>query len=176
MPEVILPPCGPWKAPARAGQTGSSAWNEVFEERLAACEGYDLAAEISTLLKYDNINNFDNRESGRDRGTIQLNAALNHRPSGLKNLEIAMIRSTLAFASIVLALAIVPAQAQMAPMSCTTADMAKMSDDATKMTDTTKKAEVMKEMTMAKDMMGKKDEKACMTHMNNAAKMMPNKT
>ena len=41
------------------------------------------------------------------------------------------------------------------------------------MTDATKKEGAMKEMTMAKEMMAKNDTKGCMTHMDEAMKMMP---
>jgi hypothetical protein len=87
-----------------------------------------------------------------------------------------MFRPIFASALIALGLIVLPVQAQTVHVSCTTADLTKMSDEASKMTDATKKAEVMKEMAMATDMTGKKDEKACVTHMNNAMKLMPNKT
>ena len=45
-------------------------------------------------------------------------------------------------------------------------------DSMMKMTDATKKAAVMKEMDMAKDMMAKKDEKGCMAQMEKAMGMM----
>jgi hypothetical protein len=45
--------------------------------------------------------------------------------------------------------------------------------EMSKMTDTTKKEGAMKEMAMAKEMMAKKDDGACVTHMTNAQKMMP---
>ena len=86
-----------------------------------------------------------------------------------------MIKSTIVLASLAFALALAPAQAQM-KMSCTEADMAKMEADGAKMTDATKKTAMMKEMTMAKDMMAKKDNAACMTHMDNAMKMMPGRS
>jgi hypothetical protein len=45
-------------------------------------------------------------------------------------------------------------------------------DSMMKMTDATKKAAVMKEMDMAKDMMAKKDEKGCAMQMDKAMGMM----
>ena len=45
-------------------------------------------------------------------------------------------------------------------------------DSMMKMTDATKKAAVMKEMDMAKDMMAKKDEKGCAMQMDKAKGMM----
>jgi hypothetical protein len=83
-----------------------------------------------------------------------------------------MIKSTLALASLAFALALTPVQAQ-TKMSCTEADMTKMNAEGAKMTDATKKAAVMKEMGMARDMMAKKDMTGCMTHMDNAMKIMP---
>lgn len=85
-----------------------------------------------------------------------------------------MIKSTLTFASIafILALALAPVQAQ-TPMTCSQAEVTKMDADTAKMTDATKKTATMKEMTMAKEMMAKNDMKGCMTHMENAMKMMP---
>ena len=82
-----------------------------------------------------------------------------------------MFKSTFAITSLALLLALAPAQAQ--STSCTQADMTKMEAEMAKMTDATKKEGAMKEMTMAKDMMAKKDDKACMMHMDNAMKMMP---
>ena len=73
-------------------------------------------------------------------------------------------------------LAAVPALAQtpdaMTGMNCSEASMKAMHDSMMKMTDPTKKAEVMKEMDMAKDMMAKKDEKGCMMQMEKAMGMM----
>jgi hypothetical protein len=53
-------------------------------------------------------------------------------------------------------------------MDCTDANMTKTSADLDKMPAGEKKNLAMKEMTMAKDMMAKKDMKACATHMHNA--------
>ena len=73
-------------------------------------------------------------------------------------------------------LAAVPAVAQtpgaMMGMNCSEASMKTMNDSMMKMTDATKKAAVMKEMGMAKDMMAKKDEKGCMMQMEKAMGMM----
>ena len=57
-------------------------------------------------------------------------------------------------------------------MNCSEASMKTANDSMMKMTDATKKAAVMKEMDMAKDMMAKKDEKGCMTQMDKAMGMM----
>ena len=51
--------------------------------------------------------------------------------------------------------------------------MTKMDGEIGKITDAAKKAEMMKEMATAKDMMAKKDMAGCATHMDMAAKMMP---
>ena len=83
-----------------------------------------------------------------------------------------MIKSTLTFASFAVMLAMSPVQAQ-TPMTCSQAELTKMDADTAKMTDVTKRTETMKEMTMAKDLMAKNDMKGCMTHMENAMKMMP---
>ena len=48
-----------------------------------------------------------------------------------------------------------------------------MEADTAKMTDATKKEGAMKELGLAKEMMTKKDEAGCATHMENAMKMMP---
>ena len=50
--------------------------------------------------------------------------------------------------------------------------MKAMHDSMMQMTDPAKKAEVMKEMDMGKDMMAKKDEKGCMMQMEKAMGMM----
>jgi hypothetical protein len=73
-------------------------------------------------------------------------------------------------------LAAAPALAQ-APgaktsMNCSEAHMKTMNDSMMKMTDASKKAAVMKEMGMAKDMMAKKDEKGCVMQMEKAKGMM----
>jgi hypothetical protein len=88
-----------------------------------------------------------------------------------------MFKASLMLASLGCALAITSVQAQTtAPvkmMGCTQAELTTLDADAAKMTDATKKAAAMKEVTMAKDMMAKKDVKGCATHMDNAMKMMP---
>jgi hypothetical protein len=92
-----------------------------------------------------------------------------------------MIKNTLAVATFVCGVGIWSVQAQTAapatpmttPVTCTQAELTKLDADATKMTDATKKAAAVKEMAMAKDMMAKKDTKGCVTHMDNAMKMMP---
>jgi hypothetical protein len=57
-------------------------------------------------------------------------------------------------------------------MNCSEANMKTANDSMMKMTDATKKAAVMKEMDMAKDMMAKKDEKGCAMQMDKAMGMM----
>jgi uncharacterized protein (DUF305 family) len=73
-------------------------------------------------------------------------------------------------------LAAIPALAQpsghMASSKCSEAGMKSANESMMKMTDATKKAAVMKEMHTAKEMMGKKDEKGCVTHMEKAMGMM----
>ena len=71
-------------------------------------------------------------------------------------------------------LAAVPALAQTpgTSMNCSEASMKTANESMMKMTDATKKAAVMKEMDMAKDMMAKKDEKGCMMQMDKAMGMM----
>ena len=73
-------------------------------------------------------------------------------------------------------LAAVPALAQtpsaMMSKDCSEASMKTANESMMKMTDATKKAAVMKEMDMAKDMMAKKDEKGCMMQMDKAMGMM----
>jgi uncharacterized protein YycO len=85
-----------------------------------------------------------------------------------------MLKSTVAFSLVATLLTLVPAQAQMMKMTpCTDANMMKMQDDIEKMTDATKKEMAMKEASMAKDSMGKKNDKDCMMHMKKAEDMMP---
>ena len=73
-------------------------------------------------------------------------------------------------------LAAVPALAQTpgatTSPNCSEAGMKTANDSMMKMTDATKRAAVMKEMDMAKDMMAKKDEKGCMAQMEKAMGMM----
>ena len=83
-----------------------------------------------------------------------------------------MTRMTLAAAAVVTLFAAAPVSAQTtAAMTCKN-EMAKAEPMMNSMTDATKKASAMKEMTMAKDMMAKNDEKNCMMHMQNAMGMM----
>lgn len=82
-----------------------------------------------------------------------------------------MMKSTIAFAAIAFAFALAPVQAQ--TTTCTSAELTKLEAENAKMTDATKKAAAMKEVTMAKDMMAKKDDKGCVMHMENAMKMIP---
>ena len=81
-----------------------------------------------------------------------------------------MLKSTLAFGSLAILLTIAPAQAQ--KVTCTDADFTAMEAGMAKV-DATKKDGMMQEIKTAKEMMAKKDEAGCMTHMENAMKMMP---
>ena len=80
-----------------------------------------------------------------------------------------MFKGILGVVAVSALLSITPASAQM--MDCTDANMTKASADMDKMPAGEKKTMAMKEMTMAKDMMGKKDMAACKTHMNKAMEM-----
>ena len=80
-----------------------------------------------------------------------------------------MLKGILGIVAVSALLSIAPASAQM--MDCTDANMTKASADMDKMPAGEKKTMAMKEMTMAKDMMGKKDMAACKTHMNKAMEM-----
>jgi len=57
-------------------------------------------------------------------------------------------------------------------MDCSEAGMADANNSVMKMSDTTKKDAAMKEMGMAKEMMGKKDMAGCKMHMGKAMGMM----
>ncbi len=57
---------------------------------------------------------------------------------------------------------------------CTDSDMAEIQASGEKMTDATKKGMFMKEMQMAKDSMGKKDQQGCADHMKNLTNMFAN--
>ena len=84
-----------------------------------------------------------------------------------------MIHSLACAAVSAVLLAAVPALAQTTTsMNCSEASMKTANDSVMKMTDAAKKAAVMKEMGMAKDMMAKKDEKGCMMQMDKAMGMM----
>ena len=80
-----------------------------------------------------------------------------------------MLKGILGVVAVSALLSIAPASAQM--MDCTDANMTKASADMDKMAAGEKKTMAMKEMTMAKDMMGKKDMAGCKTHMNKAMEM-----
>jgi hypothetical protein len=80
-----------------------------------------------------------------------------------------MLKGILGVVAVSALLSITPASAQM--MDCTDANMTKASADMDKMPAGEKKTMAMKEMTMAKDMMGKKDMAGCKTHMNKAMGM-----
>ena len=78
-----------------------------------------------------------------------------------------MLTRFLGAAAIASLVAIAPAAA--AEMDCTQANMTKAEADMGKMPSGQKKTDAMKEMSMAKDMMAKKDMAGCKTHMNKAA-------
>lgn len=80
-----------------------------------------------------------------------------------------MFKAILGVVAVSALFSIAPASAQI--MDCTDANMTKASADMDKMPSGEKKTMAMKEMTMAKDMMGKKDMAACKTHMNKAMEM-----
>lgn len=81
-----------------------------------------------------------------------------------------MFKGILGIAAVSALLSIAPASAA-EMMDCTDANMMKVNADMDKMPAGEKKTMGMKEMTMAKDMMGKKDMAACKTHMNKAMEM-----
>ncbi len=80
-----------------------------------------------------------------------------------------MFKGILGLVAISALLAITPASA--AEMDCTDANMTKVSADMDKMPAGEKKTMGMKEMTMAKEMMDKKDMAGCKIHMNKAMEM-----
>jgi hypothetical protein len=80
-----------------------------------------------------------------------------------------MFKKLLGSIAIAALLAVAPASAQTGTMmDCTDANMTKASVDMDKMPSGEKKEMAMKEMTIAKDMMAKKDMAQCKTHMNKA--------
>jgi hypothetical protein len=82
-----------------------------------------------------------------------------------------MLKSTVAVGLVFAALAcVVPARA--ADMMCDAAGMSKMHTGVMGMTDASKKEMAMKEMSMAKESMDKKDDKGCMMHMEKIQGMM----
>lgn len=97
-----------------------------------------------------------------------------------------MFRTTMTLAALGFVLALSPAGAQTAPAvpnttplpptTCSDAELAKMNVETSKMTDPDKKAAAMKEMTLASDMMAKKDMNACATHLGNAIRMIPGRS
>lgn len=97
-----------------------------------------------------------------------------------------MFKTTMTLAALGFALAVSAAQAQtkpaapdttpMTPTSCSDGELAKMNAETAKMEDPAKKAAAMKEMTLASDMMAKKDMKACATHLGNAVRMIPGRS
>ncbi len=83
-----------------------------------------------------------------------------------------MLKGLLGSFAVAAFLAIAPASAQMASMDCTEANMTKASADVNKMPAGDKKTMAMKEMTMAKDMMAKKDMAGCKASMDKMMTMM----
>ncbi len=81
-----------------------------------------------------------------------------------------MLKSTVAVGFVFAILACVPARA--ADMMCDEAGMSKMQTGVMGMTDASKKEMAMKEMSMAKESMDKKDDKGCMMHMEKIQGMM----
>jgi hypothetical protein len=81
-----------------------------------------------------------------------------------------MLKSIFALALVTASLAIVPARAE--SMACTDANMMKMQAGMDKITDATKHDSAANEMVLAKAAMAKKDEKACMMHMDKIQGMM----
>lgn len=82
-----------------------------------------------------------------------------------------MIKTILSSLAISAVLYVAPAAAQSAMMDCNEANMMKANTEMGKMVAGEKKTMAMGEMTMAKDMMAKKDMAACKTHMNKAMEM-----
>lgn len=78
------------------------------------------------------------------------------------------LAASIAFAALIF---VAPASAQTGSMDCTDANMSKATTDMNKMPAGEKKTDAMKEMTMAKDMMAKKDMAGCKTHMDKAMGM-----
>ena len=81
-----------------------------------------------------------------------------------------MIKGLLGSMAVAALLAASPASAQ--TMECTDANMTKASADMDKMPAGEKKTMAMKEMTLAKEMMTKKDMAGCKTHMDKMMTMM----
>ena len=80
-----------------------------------------------------------------------------------------MFKGILGIVAVSALLSISPVAA--AEMDCTEANMMKANADMDKMAAGEKKTMGMKEMTMAKEMMEKKDMAACKMHMNKAMEM-----
>ena len=80
-----------------------------------------------------------------------------------------MFKGILGIVAVSALLSIAPAGA--AEMDCNEANMMKVNGDMDKMPAGEKKTMGMKEMTMAKEMMDKKDMSGCKMHMNKAMEM-----
>ncbi len=81
-----------------------------------------------------------------------------------------MFKGILGIVAVSALLSIAPASAA-EMMDCTSANMTKANGEMEKMPAGEKKTMGMKEMSMAKEMMEKKDMKGCETHMNKAMEM-----
>lgn len=82
-----------------------------------------------------------------------------------------MMKSAIAAAVLIMAIASAPAQAQR-KYACTDADLTTMEGSLAKM-DANKKNGMAQEIKMAREMMAAKDDAGCLTHMDAASKMMP---
>ncbi len=81
-----------------------------------------------------------------------------------------MFKGILGIIAVSALLSLAPASAAKM-MKCNSANMMKANEAMDKMPDGEKKSMGMQEMTMAKEMMDKKDMKGCKMHMNKAMKM-----
>lgn len=81
--------------------------------------------------------------------------------------------ATFALGALAMLIAAMPVSAQTTtqPMNCKDT-MAQAGTTLNAITDMARKDSVMKEMAMASEMMGKKDEAGCMVHMQNAMRIM----
>jgi hypothetical protein len=89
--------------------------------------------------------------------------------SMLRGEEHPMFKAALGIVALTALISISPVAA--AEMDCTEANMTKAGADMDKMASGEKKTLGMKEMTMAKEMMEKKDMAGCKMHMNKAMEM-----
>ena len=82
-----------------------------------------------------------------------------------------LIRGTMGALAALIAVTSVPAQTMAQAMDCKDT-MAQVGTTLNSVTDMGRKDSVMKEMSLASEMMGKKDEAGCMVHMQNAKRIM----